>query len=441
LSTSAVIIIDAIQNNVSFNLIFIEFGFTTFLHCSSMRISITRLWHFGLFSVILQIHSVTSFLMRPEMSTTHHHRQPRLNSESEASHAEHIFKEQQTDSTTELHNDSSLAAAADDAPLYFSIGIIADIQYAPIEDGHSFSGNPRFYRHALEVAKHAFEKFQESQVDLVLNLGDIVDGKCQNLAKWGGDKLREDVDPGHYSIDHVLKALSAYTNGPVLHTYGNHCLYNMNRKELGEKLGLPFVIEPCGELAGYFYHVHKGVRFVIIDSYDVAIMQRREQSSEKYIQATEYLSKNNPNFPENMNSPEGLDGLERRFVGFNGAVGKVQLSWLRNTLVEAQKSNEKVIIISHQPIIPNSSNPVCLIWNYDEVLSILREHSDIVIASFSGHAHQGGYVRDPESGIHFRVFEAALENRPEKTYATVDVYSNQVVVRGEGNCESAVYDF
>jgi manganese-dependent ADP-ribose/CDP-alcohol diphosphatase len=80
-------------------------------------------------------------------------------------------------------------------------------------------------------------------------------------------------------------------------------------------------------------------------------------------------------------------------------------------------------------------------WNYDEVLAILREHSDVVVASFSGHAHQGGYVRDPESGIHFRVLEAVLENKPEMTYAMVDVHRDQVVVRGYGNCHSAVYAF
>ena len=67
-----------------------------------------------------------------------------------------------------------------DSPL-FSIGVIADIQYAPCQDGHSYTGTPRFYRHALDVAKHAFGHFQERQVDLVINLGDTIDGKCQEL--------------------------------------------------------------------------------------------------------------------------------------------------------------------------------------------------------------------------------------------------------------------
>ena len=325
-----------------------------------------------------------------------------------------------------------------DSPL-FSIGVIADIQYAPCQDGHSFTGTPRFYRHALDVAKHAFGHFQERQVDLVINLGDTIDGKCQELDKFNGDKVTDGIDPGHYSMNHVLDALAKYTNGPILHTYGNHCLYNLNRNELADQLGIPFVREPCGELVGYYSHLHKGVRFVILDSYDIAIMQRLE-TSHKRKEANEILTEHNPNFPENMNSPEGLEGTARRFVGFNGGVGKVQLAWLEETLNDARKAKENVIVLSHQPIIPHSSNPVCLIWNYQDVLSILREYSDVVVASFCGHAHKGGYVRDEASGIHFRVFEAVLENRPEKTYAMVDVYSDKLVVHGEGNCESACYE-
>merc|ERR1712150_108155 len=98
--------------------------------------------------------------------------------------------------------------------------------------------------------------------------------------------------------------------------------------------------------------------------------------------------------------------------------------------------------MSHQPIIPDSFVEVCLVWNYQDVLDILRDYGDIVIASFAGHAHKGGYKRDEQSGIHFRVIEAVLESPdPHKTYAIVDVFDDRLVVNGFGNCESAVYDF
>jgi manganese-dependent ADP-ribose/CDP-alcohol diphosphatase len=326
-------------------------------------------------------------------------------------------------------------------PPRFTVGVIADIQYAPIPDGYSFSGVPRYYRHSLEVARHAAAHFECDKVAMVLNLGDTVDGKCQEIERNGGDPPPVGVDPGIMSVDEVLEAFSVYKSGKIIHTYGNHCLYNLDRQTIGSKLGIPFVKEPCGDLVGYSSHVHDGVRFIVIDSYDVALMKRCEESSQKRKQAAEILSKNNPNFPENENSPEGLEGEAKRFVAFNGAVGKPQLDWLRETLSEARECNEKVVLLSHQPILPDSSSPVCLVWNYMDVLVVIREFSDIIVASFSGHAHQGGYKRDAESGIHFRVFEAALESQPEKTYAMVDVYDDRLLIRGFGNCNSAVFDF
>lgn len=334
------------------------------------------------------------------------------------------------DATTN-HNDSP----------QMTFGVIADIQYAPIPDGHSYGGVPRYYRHSLETARHAARHFQEDQVCLVLNLGDIIDGKCQDVEAHGGDQLPEGTDPGLAAMDDVLQHLWIYKCGPILHTYGNHELYNLDRQTLGEKLGIPFVREPCGDLVGYRSHVHKSVRFVVLDTYDIARMRRCPKSSRKHKSATEILAKYNPNFPELENSPEGLTGTKRRFVAFNGGIDKPQLQWLRETLQEAREAREKVIVLSHQPILPGSSSPVCLVWNYEEVLAVLREFSDIVVISLSGHAHTGGYKRD-KSGIHFRVIEAALQSpSPVKTYGLVDVFDDCLIIRGFGDCSSAVYDF
>ncbi|KAL3936317.1 MAG: hypothetical protein SGBAC_008348, partial [Bacillariaceae sp.] len=355
------------------------------------------------------------------------------------------------------------SASADDeppgltSPHLFSAGLVADIQYSPIPDGFSFSGSPRYYQYALEVAKHAFGHFNQDDdghqhaIELVINLGDIIDGKCQDMGQFDGDPIviaQAGDDPAMYALNHVLDAISQYTKGPILHTYGNHCLYNMDRKQLQDKLGIEFVKELSGEkydheLVGYNSHVHMGIRFVTLDSYDICMMQRCPDTSDKRKQAEALLRQHNPNYvkDDNMNSPEGLEDLEKRFVGFNGGVGEIQLKWLEEMLEEARQAKQKVIVLSHQPIYPGSSGAVCLMWNYDQVLSVLRSYSDVVTLSLSGHAHKGGYQRDPESGIHFRVVEAVLENKPEKTYAIVDVHENEVVLHGFGNCQSAVYDF
>ena len=76
------------------------------------------------------------------------------------------------------------------APTFlFTFGIVADIQYANVPDGTSYGGIPRFYRHSLQVAQHAAQQYQDERVSLVINLGDIVDGKAQDLQAHGGEPI------------------------------------------------------------------------------------------------------------------------------------------------------------------------------------------------------------------------------------------------------------
>lgn len=114
---------------------------------------------------------------------------------------------------------SRLSIGSDSEPNW-KFGVVADIQYAPIPDGYSFAGILRYYRHSLEVARHAAQHFESDGAEVVLNLGDIIDGKCQAIVDNGGDPLPEGVDPGVSAIEDVLEALSVYKQGPILHTYG-----------------------------------------------------------------------------------------------------------------------------------------------------------------------------------------------------------------------------
>jgi len=335
--------------------------------------------------------------------------------------------------------------------------------------------------------------------------------------------------PGKLSLLEVQNAMKAYTertnkDAIVLHSYGNHCLYNLNRRELRETLGIPFRQESQavgtfgsfsqgrreesisrsnsnnnnrpssppretsesgdddGDLVGYYSYVyppqpqeqsddnnidkdntntnhtttgHNSIKFLFLDGYDICLMRRDPQFSQKRKRAVELLQQHNgKNFAAgNDNSPEGLEGLEKRFVAFNGAVGPTQLEWLRDELEATRQVNnrlpelqqhqrQRVVLLSHNTIHPESSNPVCLMWNYDQVLEILREYSDVVVASFAGHAHKGGYVRDESSKIHFRVVEAVLESKPPlKTFGILDVYNDRLDLHGYGDCKSAVYEF
>lgn len=337
--------------------------------------------------------------------------------------------------TTPTSTESSSSA------LKFSVGVIADIQYAPIPDGTSYAGVPRYYRNALVGARRAAQHFQASRVHLVLNLGDTIDGKCQAIAQEGGDDDFE--DPGPTCLQHVLDALSPYQHGPTIHTYGNHELYNLDREQIGSMLAIPFVQEKghgSDELVGYQSYSYQGIRFVVLDSMDISCL--RPEGTRKRNLADAIMRRENPNYPHLENSPQGLEDVQKRFVAFNGAVDEPQLEWLRQTLQEARDSSEKVVLLSHQPILPDSCGPMTLIWNYDHVLTILREFADVVVLSLAGHAHKGGYKRDEVSGIHFRVMEAVLETPPpDATYAIMHVHDGKIELVGYGDCSSAIYDF
>jgi manganese-dependent ADP-ribose/CDP-alcohol diphosphatase len=352
------------------------------------------------------------------------------------------------------------------------IGMLADIQYADVEDGFSYSGNPRYYRHALKSAVVAADHFQREKVDVVINLGDTVDGKA------GRDTAQ---------LDAVVTALhGTYSHGPILHVYGNHCLYNADRHTLREKLGIPMTTEEpevdasgaaaadCattddadnnggdGELVGYYSHVVGDggtIKLVVIDSYDICY--HRPTDSAKHMAAIEILKRHNGENYHNDNAnnpPAAAQDLEKRFVAFNGAVGPTQLAWLRLELQAARESSigQKVILLSHQPILPGTTNPVCLIWNYHQVLDILEEYEDVVLASFAGHTHKYGYER--WRNIHFMVVEAVLETPPpHHSYCIVDIYRDDdngdaddngdsnnndglvLQVHCHGKCQSATY--
>lgn len=60
-----------------------------------------------------------------------------------------------------------------------------------------------------------------------------------------------------------------------------------------------------------------------------------------------------------------------------------QLQWLVQVLVEAEKNNEKVHILSH---IPNGDGTCLFNWNR-EYIKIINRFASIIAAQFNGHTH------------------------------------------------------
>ncbi|PPS08079.1 hypothetical protein GOBAR_AA12570 [Gossypium barbadense] len=277
----------------------------------------------------------------------------------------------------------------------FSFGVMTDVQYADIPNGHSFLGVPRFYRHSMLVLQRAVKSWNNNKnINFAIHFGDIVDGKC----------------PKDQSLNAVKKVVGEFENfkGPVYHMIGNHCLYNLPRDKLLPLLKIPNL---DGGRAYYEFSPAPGYRFVVLDGYDISAIGWPHDHP-KTLEALKFLRERNPN--SDKNSPNGLEGLDRRFLMFNGAVGEEQMEWLDSVLREATNMKQKVVVCCHLPLDPGASSQEPLLWNYDEVMDVIHRY-DCVKICLAGHDHEGGHSLDSH-GIHHRVLEAALECPP------IDIY-------------------
>lgn len=291
----------------------------------------------------------------------------------------------------------------------FSFGVISDVQYADIPDGRSFSGVPRYYRHSFLVLQRAVNKWNDhGKLRFSVNFGDIVDGFCPK-------------DKSLTAVQKVIMELEKF-NGPIYHMIGNHCLYNLPRSKLVTLLKLPSV----SDRAYYDFCPSPEYRFIVLDAYDFSALGW-PQDHPTTSAAKKFLDDKNPN--ADKNSPNGMVGLDTRFLLFNGAVGKEQLDWLDGILQDSTKHEQKVIVCCHLPLDPEAASSVALLWNYEEVMDVIHRYKCVKVC-FAGHDHKGGYSVDSH-GVHHRVLEAALECPPgSNAFGYVDVYHDRISLIG-----------
>eukprot|EP01025_Chloroclados_australasicus_P008068 TRINITY_DN12782_c0_g1_i1.p1 TRINITY_DN12782_c0_g1~~TRINITY_DN12782_c0_g1_i1.p1 ORF type:complete len:327 (+),score=35.68 TRINITY_DN12782_c0_g1_i1:52-1032(+) len=297
------------------------------------------------------------------------------------------------------------------------IGLISDVQYADIEDGFSYAGVPRYYRHSLKALGKAMQSWNENQVQVGINLGDIIDGKSL------------DVD-SNAALNDVLSQFSKF-EGKVYHVIGNHCLYNFDRNSLHQRLS----IEGARKDQSY-YSVELGDvwRLIVVDGYDISTIGWAEDHPHTK-QANEILDKYNPN--ENKCDVEGLQGKDRRFVAFGGGIGPEQLQWLQQQLQLAKRLQQKVIVLGHIPFVHYPHIPTCSLWNYEEVLEVLQE-TDVVVATFAGHVHNNALQIDSK-GIHHIALASVLETKPgNDCHGWLDIYNDRIEFIGVGEMQSLI---
>lgn len=307
----------------------------------------------------------------------------------------------------------------------FRFGAIADIQYCDVDDCYNFSKTEkRKYRGSVEVLRRAVADWRnDDNLDFVVHLGDIIDQQ-----NFGKNTSRE-------ALDMILSVFYTLPKSlPVVNLIGNHELYNFTRKELEVLLDM----SPYSKRQAHYSFLPapdrpgRRWRIVVLDSYALNCINQKEHNDGKD-EAFEYLGKHNPNELRKIggNWLTGLEGVNRRFVPYNGAIGDAQRAWLDGVLTEADAAGEQVILMGHVPLAPGSCVNSCLSWDYEAVLDILDAHG-CVTAVFSGHDHAGGYAF--RNGVHYVTFPSPLNVKEEdpRAHATVEVFDDKIVLLNRG---------
>uniref|UniRef100_A0A7S0WLK8 Calcineurin-like phosphoesterase domain-containing protein n=1 Tax=Pyramimonas obovata TaxID=1411642 RepID=A0A7S0WLK8_9CHLO len=291
----------------------------------------------------------------------------------------------------------------------FRFGLISDTQYVDAEDGSNFPKTKiRRYRHSLQVLRRAVADWNKQHqcgrpMDFVIQLGDAIDGKCAQLTTSSS------------AVEDLVLEKEACLCQKWHWCIGNHELYNFSTTEWVKRLFLPEY-----QRSYYDFSPREGWRVVMMDSYEISLMA--PEGSEERAEAVRVLQENNPNDVINGTTWfKGVEGLQRRFVPYNGQFSDTQLQWLRQVLEGASTRGERVLIACHQPCYPQCTNDCNLPFNYDKCLRILHSFPGVVVAWLAGHDHDGGYAMD-DCGIHHMVPASPLEVEVgEDAYGHVEV--------------------
>ena len=269
-----------------------------------------------------------------------------------------------------------MASSGKSHPLRF--GIITDIHF-------SAENEPAAAAKTAADLSACLECWQRNKVDFLMQLGDQI---------MGSDRHKEE------EFRQVSSILNTFP-GTIYHVLGNHCLA-LTRQELMTAFGLQ---------TPFYAFTIRGFRFIVLDGMDVSALRIPETSED--CQTLAFFRAR----------PELHD--------YCGAVGVQQQSWLKRELEEAKSAGERVIVVCHFPLLPETTDPKHgLLWNHREIAELLAS-SPAVKACLSGHYHYGGYAL--HKGIHFVVLPAFVNRHehPDFTCGTVELLEERMVIRNQ----------
>lgn len=295
----------------------------------------------------------------------------------------------------------------------FSFGIIADVQWADIDDGSNYAKTTkRCYRGALTTLGNAVDWWLDlpQPPAFVAQLGDLIDGL--NNA--------EQLDQSTEALDAALAHLERLPC-PSANLVGNHELYNFDRRAmtaLAASEGPQSRWLRHGDQEYYTFSPGDGWRTIVLDAYQISLVGH-ELDDPRRLEAVEIITRENPNVGSDGKSGDWFTGMEdagyrRRFVPYNGGFGQEQLEWFREQLVSANEEGERVLVLSHIILHPEACGGGTMAFDYEEALEIMssKDAGGCVAAVLCGHDHNGNYHCD-EGGVHHCTFVSPLNKGDE----------------------------
>lgn len=269
-----------------------------------------------------------------------------------------------------------------------TFGVVADVQYCDCEN------QPRYNRYFAEVKSRlaeARDTLNNYPLDFAINLGDMIEKDWESF-----DDILPIFDGIHTRRYHVL---------------GNHDFWVTDDKK-------PLVYQRLGMKAPWYSFELGDWRFIVLDSNDYSLYAHPEGT---------------PEYKASLAMKQSLAEQEKIHARpWNGGIGKEQLAWLREELIQATDANQRVLLFTHIPLIPLNMNTL---WNYQEVLALI-EGFECVQAVFAGHFHNGNNVQ--HNGIHHFTFMGMLDTPDHNSFSVVELQEEAIVIRGFGRQEGAV---
>lgn len=266
----------------------------------------------------------------------------------------------------------------------FSIGLLADIQYA---DDDTDPDVGRYFRESLPKLSEAIAEFNRHDLAAVVHLGDLVDHDLSNTPP-------------------VLDRLAAST-APVQHVLGNHDF--TSRATPTGKHDPAEVAKAFGLTEPYSSFDLPGWRLIMLNTNEVGVITHLEDTP-----AWEAGSRLLAEIAE-----AGRPNAYR----WNGTIGDDQRAWLADQLRDAERHGLQAVVLAHHPIYPeHSGNLLDDLELRDWLLQF-----PALRAWLNGHQHHGAYGQ--YGHLHCLTVHGMVQT-DQNAYAVARFFADRIEITG-----------